>query len=241
VSSLKLNNSFAYTNPQINQNQALNSYNNTTAFRITPSTSGSFTINGTVVYSPVYVSAAVQPWTSKTTINAMSNQIFNAVPAVTAELWTDVSQTLPTFFGGNTNINAFTMTSSSPMEVVDTTGNFSVFTGLNANMPVNDLANSILANITNDVSNQQSVTTTAQDALTQLNNAQAEVAGVATTSSGTGSYGVSLAALQEQAMQSLNVYNASLQVLNIMNQMLSDLIEVVGGNTSSTTFTSKTS
>jgi len=236
VSSLKLNNSFAYTNPQINQNQALNSYNNTTAFRITPSTSGSFTINGTVVYSPVYVSAAIQPWTSKTTINAMSNQIFNAVPAVTAELWTDVSQTLPTFFGGNTNINAFTMTSSSPMEVVDTTGNFSVFTGLNANMPVNDLANSILANITNDVSNQQSVTTTAEDSLTQLNNAQDSLAGVATTSSGAGSVGVPLATIQEQAMQSLNVYNASLQVLNIMNEMLSDLIDIVGGSSSSTTF-----
>jgi hypothetical protein len=100
------------------------------------------------------------------------------------------------------------------------------------------LSSGILNNISTQVSTETSIANQATNSLTQLNNAQANIAGVST---GSGP-GVPVAVLEQQAAQSLITYNALLQIMEVMDQMLSNLISIVGGGASSSgtlTFQSK--
>ena len=68
----------------------------------------------------------------------------------------------------------------------------------------------------------------ANDALTQFNNAQANIGTLSTpTSSGASGPGTPVAVAEEQAMQDLVAYNASLEMLQIQNQMFADLLNII--------------
>jgi hypothetical protein len=109
----------------------------------------------------------------------------------------------------------------------------------------------MLGQITNDLSNQQLLTSQDQDSLNQLNTAQANIAGINTgtsssSSSSTGiptssTSGVPIASIQQQATQAAATYNALVEVMQVIDNMYADLINVVGGtntSTSSSTFVS---
>ena len=244
TSSIRMNNSFAGSEPKIdyidladpaatamNSNligTAFNTGPNVEAYRVIPGTSGTFTITAgnNLTYKI--------NWTNTMSLQAIAQQIATAtVNAITAS-----------FNTGTETLTLFDHT-PQPMTVIDNSGNFTDFTGLNGNLTsVGNLASGLLSQINSDVSNQQLLTNQASDSLTQLNDAQANIAGVSTgTTGGSGSTtstpGVPIANIEQQAMQSLITYNALLQVLQVIDQMYSDLVNVVGGAPSSNFFQSK--
>lgn len=128
----------------------------------------------------------------------------------------------------NTNTQTLTLLSAKnpkPITINDVTGNFTVFTGLDGNTAVGNLSSGILTQVSTDVQTQQMIAQQASASLTQLNNAQANIGGVSTTS---GQPGVPIATIQQQALQSMIAFNASLEVLQVIDQMYSDLIGIVG-------------
>jgi hypothetical protein len=139
----------------------------------------------------------------------------------------------------NTNTQTLTLYNYSPqpMNIVDNSGNFTAFTGLNGNITLGTMASGLLSQISSDVSGQQALTTEASNSLTQLNNAQANIAGVATTS---GQPGVPIQTIEEQATQEMIAYNALLEVLNVMNEMYSDLVGIISSSTPSGSFQNQT-
>ncbi len=245
-SSIRMNNSFAGSEPKIDYvdltnsaatamnssllGTAFNTGPNVEAFRVTPGTSGTFTI--TAGNNQTYKIN----WTNTMSLQAIATQIATVSGnAVTASF--------------NTSTQTLTLYDHTPqpLTVVDNSGNFSVFTGLNGNLTsVGNLASGLLTQISNDYSNQETLATQASDSLTQLNDAQANIAGVSTgTTSGSSSTsstpGVPIATIEQQAEQSLITYNALLQVLQVIDQMYSDLVSILGGTTSSAiSFQSKT-
>ncbi len=245
-SSIRMNNSFAGSEPKIDYvdladpaatamnssilGTAFNTGPNVEAFRVTPGTSGTFTI--TAGNNQTYKIN----WTNTMSLQAIATQI----AAVTGNAVT------ASFNTGTQTLTLYDHT-PQPLTVVDNSGNFSVFTGLNGNLTsVGNLASGFLTQISNDYSNQETLATQASDSLTQLNNAQANIAGVSTgTTSGSSSTsstpGVPIATIEQQAEQSLITYNALLQVLQVIDQMYSDLVSILGGTTSSAiSFQSKT-
>lgn len=232
-STIRMNNGFAPTDPLIvfaGANSALNStkpavvpplanFNhgpNSIAYRVTPSTSGTFTING-VQFN----------WTNTQSLSAIRTMI-NSFG------WTAAgkSQVSLNFNAATQTVTLLSSNPPTPIQIVDNSGNFTVFTGLNGNTPVANLTSGVLDQITTELTEQQLIQGQASDALTQLNTAQANIAGVSTSGS---TPGVPIELIQQQAMQSLIAYNAMLQVLQVIDHMYSDLVSMTGG-TGSTNF-----
>ena len=73
--------------------------------------------------------------------------------------------------------------------------------------------------------------TQASDALTQLNNEQANIAAVSPgTVSGVTPPGVPIASIQQKAMEAMITYNAMLQVMQVIDQMYADLVGIIGSS-----------
>lgn len=247
VGTSSLNNSFAPNQAKVASTAAMNSIvltapgfgPNDSAFAMTPSASGSFSLNGIIF-----------PWTiNQPLVNIVLN-IDGSAAGVTAQARTDINGLFPTFFGGSLNqTQAFLMHSFQAMQINDISGNFTSVMGLNNdNETLGDLSNSILGQINTDLSSQQLMTSQGQDALNQLNTAQANLAGINTggassSSSATGipnssNSGVPIASIQQQATQAALTYNALVEVMQVIDNMYQDLINVVGGtNTSSSSST----
>jgi flagellar hook-associated protein 1 len=232
-----------------------NNVGNSQAFRVTPSTSGSFAIDGFVV--PFTVNGV--PGTTWYDTMSMAQIVAGIKNASAAGVFKGTSIVPIPQFSLNPNVQTLTLLSGSnsattnplPITINDITGNFTVFTGLDGNTSLANMASGILTNISSDVTNQDQVLSQAQASLTQLNTAQANIGAVSmpsssSSSSGTGTTGttlatpgVPLASIEQEAIQAMTAYNASLDVLNIIDQMYSDLIGVVGGSAVSTnTFSS---
>jgi flagellar hook-associated protein FlgK len=241
VSSIRMNNGFAPTDPNIiygfpfGANSALNSLpnlavvpmqnrlGNTQAFRVTPGVEGSFTLNG-VTFN----------WNNTQSLFQILNQIVTA-NAGGAFPGTQIS---PFFNTTTQTLTIFSTNSPRPIQLTDITGNFSVFTGLNADTQIGELSSGILAQISGDVSAQKLTQDQAQASLTQLNKAQADLAAIDTSESG-GGWGEPIALEQQKAVNSLIAYNALLQVMQIIDQMYADLVDIVGGLTGGSIFGKK--
>jgi hypothetical protein len=126
----------------------------------------------------------------------------------------------------------------TPIQIVDNSGNFTVFTGLDGNVPMGDLTSGLLGNVSSQLSAAQLSQSTASNSLNQLNTEQANIAAVGNPGSGStpGTAGVPIATLEQQALQSLIQYNASLQVLDVIDQMYEDLVGIPGSTTSNGIF-----
>jgi hypothetical protein len=209
---------------------------NIQGFQVTPSVSGSFTVNGV----PVFTQGT--PWLQGNTLFNIVQQIGPTTPYGTTNVnpeTTNIALFLPTFFGGNLQVLGVMLESNNPMTIADTTGNFTVFTGLNVTGNIGSLAAGFAAQTSADISSQQMLSTQEQDALNQLNTSQANLAGVYTgsgtpASSASGiptsaSAGVPLASLQQQATQAATAYNALLEIMQVINNMYQNLINIVGG------------
>ena len=223
TSSFVLNNSFAYTEPPINPNAALNTPYNTQAFQVTPGTSGSVVVNGTTIV-----------WNSTESLN----QILASLPFGVVG---GVNQ-IPFPASGPPTISPYpplynytvSLISNAPISIADQTGNFTAFTGLNnPNITIGGYASGILSQATADSSNDQLVYNQANAALTQLNNAQANLAGVATSGN---QPGVPIQTIEQQATQEMIAYNAMLEVLQVIDNMYSDLIGMLSSSTPSGSF-----
>lgn len=228
TSSVRINNAFAPTQPLIvftGTNSALNSnlpapvppatnFNhgpNTMAFRVTPSTTGTFTING------------IQFNWNNTMSLAQIRTMINTYGWAGA----GKSQVSMSFNAGTQTVTLLSSNPPTPIQIVDNVGNFSVFTGLDANTPIANLTSGMLTQVSTDLTVQQLVETQASNSLKQLNAAQANIAGVSTSGS---TPGVPVANIQQQAMQDLITYNAMLQVLQVIDQMYADLVSMTGSN-----------
>jgi flagellar hook-associated protein 1 FlgK len=234
TSSVRVNNAFAPTQPLIvftGVNSALNSnqpapvppatnFNhgpNTMAYRVTPSTNGTFTIDG------------IQFNWNNTQSLAQIRTMINTFGWGAA----GKSQVSMSFNAGTQTVTLLSSNPPTPIQIVDNVGNFTVFTGLDANTPISNLTSGILTQSSTDLAVQQMVESQASDSLKQLNAAQANIAGVSTSSS---MPGVPVANIQQQAMQDLITYNAMLQVLQVIDQMYSDLVSIAGSSSSSSFF-----
>ena len=282
VSTIRMNNSFAPTDPSIvfgfplAPNSGLNSIpgnsyyspgplpvtnppagtyavpvanigGNLQAFRVTPSLGGTFSLNGVPVTwfnsgasqanNPENAGGGVIYYTPPPNLpyppgsNAPLNEDLNYILGTLIPGVPMVGTTIIAQFSSLTQtITLRSVNTPKPIQITDVTGNFTVFTGLNGDVQVGNLSSSLQTQISTDLTDQNLLLNQDQAQLTQLNNAQANVAGVSTTA---GQPGVPIAVLEQQAMQSLIAYNASLQVLQIQNQMFSDLISAVSGGTTS--------
>lgn len=229
TSTIRVNNGFAPTSPNIvfgGANSALNSilpgvaFNsgpNSQAYRVTPSASGTFTIDG-IQFN----------WNNTQSLSTIRTMINTYAWAAAGK-----SQISLGFSSSSQTVTLFSSNPPTPIQIVDNTGNFTVFTGLNGNTPIGNLTSGVLNSVSSDLSTQQLLQSQASDSLTQLNNAQANIAGVATSGN---QAGVPLANIQQQAVQSLISYNALLQVLQVIDNMYSDLVNVVGGAPSASFF-----
>ncbi len=218
---------------------------NSIAFKVVPSTNGVFTINGNTFV-----------WNNGMSLNAVVNSLgslINNPPAT----YTINGKTYPNPYPGwngasdiafsfNPGTQTVTLTSTQngaispqPIEISDISGNFTVFTGLNAsNETLGGLTSGLTSQIASNVSAEQSLQSQAQNSLTQLNNAQANIAGVST---GNGQAGVSVDTLEEEATQSMIAYNAMLEVLQAIDDMYVDLVNVLGAAASAPTLTQQSS
>jgi len=202
---------------------------NVSAFAVTPSATGSVTINGKII-----------TWNNTEAFNTVRNQI-QAATGVAAQAVTYINTLLPTFFGGNA-VQVYEMQSGNPIQVYDDSGNFTATVGMNNNNnTLGELSNEMLGQVNSDLTNQQLMSSQAQDSLNQLNTAQANIAGIqsGTPTSSTGiptssSAGVPLAAIQQQATQAALTYNALLEVMSVIDNMYNSLIDIIGGTSTST-------
>jgi flagellar hook-associated protein 1 FlgK len=241
TSSIRMNNGFAPTDPQIDPATRMNTTpanlgiaapvpvpytaGNMAAFRVTPSQTGIFTVDGVQIkfsnQNPAISSSPGSPATLTqiaNAINASGNPITNPIGAS----FNIPAQQFILTLGPNSGTPP--NSALSPIQVTDLTGNFSVFTGLNASVSASNLASNLSSKVDAGAQNAGTLFTQANDALTQLNNEQANI-GTLTTTSGTPGTPVSL--VEEQAMQALVAYNASLEMLQIQNQMFSDLLSII--------------
>ncbi len=236
TSTIRMNNGFAPTDPKIIFNSptapgymdstipqvwppipgAIPSGPNSQAFRITPGTGGSFTISG-----PFLPGGQVTiNWTNTKESPSNLATILTRIGVATGNLVT-------ASFNSNTQTITLYGNTPLPFQIIDNTGNFTVFTGLNGNVQIGNMTSGLLNQITTDLSGQQLIQDQASATLTQLNNAQADLGAIATTP---GQHGEPIANEQQAALQSLIAYNAALDVLQVIDQMYADLVGIIGGN-----------
>lgn len=223
TSSFVLNNGFAYTDPPLDPTLPLNAPINTQAFRVTPGTSGTVVVNGVPIQ-----------WNDTQSLLTILASL--PVPAGLNQSGAGGNVPNPPFPPRYSY--TISLYGNSPITIDDQTGNFTAFTGLNTpDATVGQYSSNILTQLSSDSSNAQVVYNQANSSLTQLNNAQANIAGVSTAS---GQAGVPIATIEQQAMQSLIAYNAMLEVLQVIDNMYVDLIDMVGGSTTPIEFSKAT-
>jgi hypothetical protein len=128
---------------------------------------------------------------------------------------------------------------TGPITIYDNSGNFTVFTGLNGNLSLNSMASNVLANSSSQNNSLQTAYTSSSASLTQLNNEQANLAGVSTGPTSPGGptpAGVPIAKIEQQAEQSMITFNAMLEVMEVIDQMLDSLVGVASTTSSSGIF-----
>ena len=236
TSTIRMNNGFAPGDPTINENSPNPpGYMNSTlpevwppfpgvpitgpniqAFKVTPGAKGTFTISGSFLPGgQVQIS-----WTN--TLENPSN-----LDSILTQIATATGNLVTASFNSTTQTITLYQNTPQPFQIIDNVGNFTVFTGLNGNAPIGNLTSGILTQSTTDLASQQLFLNQASASLTQLNNSQADLAGIALNS---GDHGVPIQVEQENAIKSLIAFNASLQMLQIIDQMYADLVGIVGGS-----------
>jgi flagellar hook-associated protein FlgK len=239
VSTFRMNNGFAPTDTVIDFNDPpkpladnLNStlpgtllYQgpNVQAYKVTPSSQGTFTING-----------VTRNWTNTQSLAQILNSMSGVYPGTFITAFFDQNPLNSTY----QTLTIFSANAPRPIQMMDTVGNFMVFTGLNGNTQIGELSSGILSEISGEVSAQQLTLDQAGASLTQLNKAQADLAAIDTSESG-GGWGEPIALEQQKAVNALIAYNALLQVMQIIDQMYADLVDIVGGTSGSSIFGQK--
>jgi len=231
VSTIRMNNGFATTQSQIvfggaPSISALNSplvgpgFNqgpNQQSFFVTPSASGSFMINGKTI-----------SWTNGMSLNTIKGLIQAAFPVGVMNVnFNANSQALVL----QASLPAAAPPQTYPIQLTDISGNFSIFTGLNGSLPIGNMASAILSQSSSQDDSFQIQYKQDVDALTQLNNQQANIAAVSPgTVSGVTPPGVPIASIQPKAMEAMITYNAMLQVMQVIDQMYADLVGIIGSS-----------
>jgi flagellar hook-associated protein 1 FlgK len=223
-STIRMNNGLSPSDILINQTGAMNNAQNTQAFKITPSVSGSFMINGIEV-----------DWKNTMSLMGPTNSIQSAILTATggtvSVAWNTATQQLSLY-------------STSPITITDLTGNFTTFAGLNGNTQLGNMGSGLAAEATDSYNSSLAVTNASQASLDQLNNAQADIAAVSFSGSSDSSSsssttteteaGVPAANEEADSVKSMVAYNAALQAMAIQEKMLDDLIAIVSGSSSGT-------
>jgi hypothetical protein len=186
---------------------------NSLAFLVTPSSNGIFSINGTQV-----------TWNNSQTLNTILSTAPFPIATVSPN-WSFVLQklSLTNQTGGGTG--------ATPIQLADVSGNFTSALWLqDSSTPIGEIVSNISTQLSNQTSSFQTAYASSSASLTQLNNEQDNLAGVAgtyTSSSGVPqNVGVSVATITQEAYQSMITYNAMLEVMQIIDQMLADLVGI---------------
>jgi len=183
---------------------------NSLAFLVTPSSNGVFSINGTQV-----------SWNNSQTLNTILSTAPFPIATVSPN-WSFVLQklALTNQTGGGTG--------ATPIQLADVSGNFTSALWLqDSSTPIGEIVSNISTQLSAQTAFFQTAYTSSSASLTQLNNEQDNLAGAAnsTTAAGT-TPGVPLATIEQQAFQSMITYNAMLEVMQIIDQMLADLVGI---------------
>ena len=221
---------------------------NSVAFKVVPSESGVFTINGdTFVWNNTMSLSQIgaminNPPATYTIDGVVYNNPFpnwNGESAI-AFSFDPTTQTVTLTSTQNTSAPPLPPQNypSQPIQIKDVTGNFTLFTGLNGDTALGNLASGIVNRVSSDTAGAQLLQSQAANSLAQLNAAQANIAGVATTA---GQPGVPIANIQQQAVQEMIAYNAMLQVLAVIDQMYSDLVGIISSSIPSGSFQNQSS
>ena len=204
TSTIRMNNGFSPEDLKIDPAQALNSATNEQAFKVTPGTVFSFQVNGV-------------------TYNFTNLQSLNAVMAALN------SPVLGAQF--NTQTQEVQLNSRTPIQIIDLNGNFTQFTGLNGSQRIGQMTAALDDKVDSEHASVYQKYTQSANALEQLNNAQAVNSALAFTSD---EVGMPFEVEQANAVKALIAFNAALQVMHLMDKMLSDLVGILGGASSST-------
>jgi len=236
ISTVPINNTLSENNAIVDYgNESLNAnYSvagppvtgpNTLAFLTTPSLNGVFTINGTQV-----------TWNNTETLNT----ILSTAPFPTTTIipnWSPTTQKLQLAnknVGGGANVNA------TPIQIVDVSGNFTAALWLqDGSTPIGNIVSNISTQLSSQINTYQTDYDSSSASLTQLNNQQDNLAGATGTYTVNGitqNVGVPIATIQAQAEQSMITYNAMLQVMEVIDQMLGALVGISGSTSSNGIF-----
>jgi len=206
-STVRMNNGFSPSDILINPAFALNAQipalgvDNVQAFKVAPGTSGTILINGIAIN-----------WNSNQSLNQIMTAITFSGAGVAAQF--------------STSQQSIILTSKNPIQIIDQTGNFTAFTGLNGTVRLGTEASAVSTRVASDLASATQLTNQSQAALTQLQNAQDANSAVSFAS---GDPGVSYDQEMADSVKSMVAYNAALQALQIQDKMLSDLVDIVGG------------
>jgi flagellar hook-associated protein FlgK len=204
TSTIRMNNGFSPEDLKINPNLALNSATNQQAFKVTPGATFTFQVNGLTF--------------SFTDLQSLNNVMSTLNSPVLGALF-------------NTQTQEVQLNSRTPIRIIDLFGNFTTFTGLNGSKRIGQMTDALDDKVNSQFSSVKLEYTQSVNALEQLNNAQALNSAIAYDASEVGTpYEAEVAS----ATKALIAYNAMLQVLHLIDKMLSDLVGIVGGASSST-------
>jgi flagellar hook-associated protein FlgK len=230
-STIRMNNGMTAQDLKISSTTALDTAANTQAFKVTPSTSGSFTVN---IYGAVDQSITFS-WNNTETLDQICSMVTTAVQALPGR--GNFSFTF------DTTAQTLNISDIAPVTITDLTGNFTTFTGMNGSPRIGNMGAGISSEASDDYSSALTLTDQAQASLDQLNNAQADVAAVAYSGSSSSSSSTTTTVTESgtpyetelaNSVKSMIAYNAALQAMAIQEKMLSDLIAIVSGSGSST-------
>jgi hypothetical protein len=222
TSTMPINNTLANGLPQVdasNESLAANYVYalvpdgpNSLAFLVTPSSNGTFSVNGTQI-----------KWNNSENLAQIMTGPPATLPANFGFQWSPGSQKASLTFS-----NGATFTAGA-IKINDVAGNLSgSLWWSDSSTQIQNLGSNMLSNLSNQTTTYQNAYTNASNSLTQLNTEQDNLAGANTTAN--------TDALTQQAMTSMIQFNAMLQVMQIVDQMLDSLVGISSSTSSSGIF-----
>jgi hypothetical protein len=228
-SMIRMNNGFTYNDLKISTTTALNSTVNTQNFKVTPSTSGSFTVE---VYGTTTQTVTIN-WTNTETLSQICSSVQSAMVALGRTNFQ---------FTFDTTTQTLNISDTAPVSITDLTGNFTTFTGMNGSPRIGNMGAGLAEEASDDYSSASTLIDVAQASLDQLNNAQADIAAISYSGTSSSSSSTTTTATESgtpyetelaNSVKSMIAYNAALQAMAIQEKMLSDLISIISGSSSS--------
>lgn len=185
----------------------------------------------------VSVNGVQTKWYNTETLTTVMNAVKAATPSISWSFNQNAQKMKLLYYNAGL--------SASPILVGDVAGNLAGSLWLtDSTTSIQNLSSNMLNNLSTQTTNYQNAATQAENSLTQLNVQQDNLAGVSTTFTGANGQsetaGQSIQTIQQQAYTEMIQFNAMLEVMSIIDQMLGSLVGISSSTSSSGIFAQQT-